>query len=100
MSLFPLYEKIVNSIEEDEEPLNNKDCSIITKLPNEHIEIVYLLILHHWILSNKNRATALKKETPYNSRFIAKNRGLTFKLNNLPVDLQKIIHKYLVLITN
>jgi len=98
MSLFPLYDKISSLVKNEDKTLNEKHCFMISKLPDQHIQIVYLLILHHWLLSNRGKATSLKKDNPYNSRYIGKKKGLTFRINYIPNDLQKILVKYLNII--
>jgi len=95
MSLLPLYDEIILKMDGHETLLNQSHCVTITKLSQNHIDIIYLLILHHY-LKNKPGKTDL----PYNSRTISNGKGITFrKLSQIPDDLQKIIYRYLTIIT-
>lgn len=75
--------------------LNQSHCTTIAKLPQEHLNIIYLLILHHWISHGKN-----KVDIPYNGKTVSNGKGITFrKLSQIPDDLQKIINRYLTIIS-
>ena len=79
-----------------EEPMNKKHCTTITRLPQNHITIIYLLMLHYWYKNHKDNTSIKKGDIPYNGRSLTKNnRGLSFKLHNIPEGLQKILVKYL-----
>ena len=95
MSLLPLYDEIVSGMNGQETILNQTHCATITKISQDHLNIIYLLILHHYI---KNKPG--KNDLPYGSRTISNGKGISFrKLSQIPDDLQKIIHRYLTIIT-
>lgn len=95
-SLFPLYDEILSKLDGKEEVLNQTNCTTITKLDQEHLNIIYLLILHHHTINGNN-----KGDIPYGGRTISNNKGITYrKLSQLPDDLQKIISCYLTSITS
>lgn len=95
MSLFPLYDQVVNQMDNHETVLNQSHCTTITRLSQDHINIIYLIILHHYIKNKSN-----KTDLPYNGRTISNGKGITFrKLSQLPDDLQKIINRYLTIIS-
>ena len=98
MSLFPLYDKVIQRIDGTETCLNKTHSAIITKLSQENLDIIYLLILHHWLNSPncKNRG-----DIPYGGKTISNGKGVAFrKLSKIPDDLQKIIYRYLLVIQN
>jgi len=93
---FKLYDKLkfevdMNSANNYE--LTNELRATINRLPNEHREIFYVLILHHAQLNND---IAL---IPYKARVGNGDKGITFDATNLPVDLVKILVQYLYNIT-
>ncbi len=93
-----MYDIIVKSMNGNEELLNKKNCSQITKLPQRNLDDVYILILHHYMKTQKGDKDSLSsgKEFPYSAKLLSKNgKGLIFKPSNLPESLQKIIVKYL-----
>ena len=86
MSLFPLYDQIVSQMGSQETSLNQNHCTTITRLFQDHINIIYLLILHHYTKTKPG-----KSDLPYGARTISNGKGITFRrLNQLPDDLQKI----------
>lgn len=94
MSLFPIYDEMTKITNNEE--MNEKHCAKITMLSKDHIEIIYLLILHYWLMTNKGKAKSLKKEYPYYSKTMTKGgKGLTFKLKQIPPKLQTILVNYL-----
>ena len=96
-----LYDKIKTNLNGSEKTMTKKQCTMITMLPQEHLSVVFLLILHHWCLTNKDKISHLRKIFPYNGKTITKNkRGMTFRLQHIPIDLQKILVKYLEMISN
>jgi hypothetical protein len=59
-------------------------------------EDIYILILEYYLSQNKNVT-----DIPYNGKSATKeNRGVTFKVAQLPEDLQKIIVRYIIHISN
>lgn len=93
MSLLPLYDEVVSQMDGNETILTQTNCSTITRLNQEHLNIIYLLILHHYVKSGK-------KDLPYGARTISNGKGVSFRrLNQIPDDLQKIIYRYLMIIT-
>lgn len=95
MSLLPVYDEILSLMNGEEITLNQSYCTTIAKLSQEHLNIIYLLILHHYITKGKN-----KTDLPYNAKTISNGKGVTFrKLSQIPDDLQKIIYRYLMIIS-
>ena len=95
MSLYPLYDEVLASLSGNETVLNQSHCTTIAKLSQEHTNIIYLLILHHYIIAKPG-----KVDFPYNSRTISNGKGISFRrLNQIPDDCQKIINRYLSMIT-
>lgn len=95
-SLFPLYDEVISHMNGEEKTLNQTHCATITKLNSEHINNIYLIILHHYLKSKSN-----KTEFPYGGRTISNGKGISFRrLSQIPDDLQKIIYRYMILISN
>lgn len=97
-----LYQSVCEKLDGKEELMNASHCSKISMMQGEISENVYLLILHHFCLKNKTDSEDLisGKEFPYSSKTASKEgKGINFKLSNLPEDLQRIIVRYLSLIS-
>jgi hypothetical protein len=97
-----LYKTVVNSLDGTEELLTSEHCSKISMADGEISEDVYLLILCHYYINNEESKNALinGKELPYSSKTITKDgRGLNFKVAQMPEDLQKIIVRFLRLVS-
>ena len=97
MSLFPLYDEIKKQMTGAEKCLSRTECASITRLDQEHINIIYLIILHHYIQNHPDKVGNI----PYNGRIINKGRGVFYKnLAKFPKEVQKIISKYLCIINS
>ena len=95
MSLFPLYDEVIAKMDGSETGLNKCQCATITRLSQEHLNIIYLIILHHHIHNGGS-----KTEVPYGGKTISNGKGVTFKnLTQVPDDVQKIIHRYLTIVS-
>ena len=98
-----LYKKVVESLSGNEELLDNEYCSKISMLSNEIAEDLYLLILNYYVENNKEYNDILinKQEYPYNGKTVTKQgKGLNFKVNDIPEELQKILVRYLNMISS
>jgi hypothetical protein len=97
MSKFPLYDELVSKMDGTEISLNKNHCNTITRLAQEHLNIIYLIILHHHHVTNNNNIN----EIPYGGKTISNGKGVIFKkLSQIPVDAQKIIYKYLMIMSS
>ena len=95
MSLFPLYDEIVSRMDGTETCLDKNHCTTITRMNQDHLNIIYILILHHYASTHPG-----KRDLPYGSRTISNGKGISFRrLNQIPEDVQKIIYRYLMIIT-
>ena len=86
-----------------ETTLDKAHCATITKLDQNHVDIIYLIILHHYInkVDKNSEKGSEKYNLPYGARTIADGKGITFRrLNLIPDDVQKIICRYLTMISN
>ena len=98
-----LYDKVVKLVDGTEGTLNGDYCSKISMMDERMSEDIYILILQHFTSNNKGFKQALieGKETPYNGKIITKDgKGLNFKVNHIPEDLQRIIVRYLMILSN
>lgn len=85
-----------------EELLNSEHCSKISMMDGEAAENIYLLILHYFVTNNKSNINSkqLMNETPYKSKFASKDgKGLKFSVSCLPDEIQRIIVRYLRIIS-
>lgn len=93
MSLFPLYDELLETARKSSQAIDlRKICSTINNLPDEHILIVFLLILHHELTENKGTRF---KAIPYNGQLFSAGRGVMYTMMNLPPFLQRIIACYI-----
>jgi 23S rRNA-/tRNA-specific pseudouridylate synthase len=104
-SKFPLYETLVNEVEQDEtEDIIHVDkwALLINKLSNlpdgkHHHTVILLLIIKHYKEMNSNTKLTVAPYKPkiYRIQKI-KEVNLSYVIYNLPPDLIKIISKYLI----
>jgi hypothetical protein len=97
-----LYLSVLKKMDGTEELLSSVHCSKINTMDGEVALNIYLLILHHFVISHKNHKQLVleNKETPYSSKLASKDgKGITFRVSTLPEDLQKIIVRYLKIIS-
>jgi len=108
---FLLYDDLVSKIDANEIDWL-KVCSTINSLPIEHLEIIYALILHHYLLdmqmksANPNLTIYIDRlrgfadgrkphiQQPYGVRVFSSGKGIMFTVNSLPEQLQHIISTY------
>lgn len=67
-------------------------CASIGRLPHEHILIVFLLIVYH---AHLNQHVEDVETIPYQGKPIAGGKGIIYKMKEIPLDLQRIIHSYI-----
>jgi len=69
--------------------ITKKYCLTINKLPLEHREVIYALILHY---ANNNRTGI--DSVPYHGKKGKSGKGISYNCSKLPDDLQKILTVY------
>ena len=97
-----LYSSILSSMDGTEELLTGDHCSKMSMMDGEAAENIFLIILHHFVSSNKSYKQLLVdgKEHPYSAKLASKDgKGLNFKVSSLPDDLQRMIVRYLRIIS-
>ena len=97
-----LYFLTLKQMDGKEELLSGDHCSKISMMEGEVAENIYLLILHHFVTTNKGFKQALieGKEIPYSAKVASKDgKGLNFRVSALPDDLQRILFRYLKMIS-
>lgn len=85
-------------------------CSTVKILPKEHNEIIFIIIIHFYITSNKRNKsielivsqlkTKKSKKMIFSGERLTGGKGFIFTFNNFPKDLQNIINTYIKVITN
>lgn len=95
MQAFPLYDNIVKSIPNDFKFDPIEICGIINKLNDDNQELICALI-HHYNLLNNTQKTK-KNGLVYGGKTMSDDKtGCLWNLEMLPVDLQKIIAKFVL----
>ena len=95
MSLFPLCDEIIAQMDGSETTLDKTHCTTITRLNQDHLNIIYLIILHNYIISNPK-----KYDLPYGCKTISNGKGVVFRrLSQIPTDVQKVIYRYLMMVS-
>lgn len=108
-----LYDELKHLIETEHIQKNldiQNICSTINKMSNEHCTVIFILILHHYLTSGhinsskKNLIEMLEKRTlsrvvTYRGKVMKSGKGIMYKINDLPIDLQMIIEKYIEIVS-
>lgn len=87
---FALYEQL-SDLDQDILIDNKIICRTITNLDKDHTEVIYALIIHHFILTTGQHPTT----PPYNATVFPGGKGIKALWINLPPKLQKIIAHYI-----
>ena len=99
-----LYNTILASMDGKEKLLENDECPKISMLTENYAEDIYILILHHYYINNPGKITQQSlldgKIFPYGIKPLTKEgKGARIIISQIPEDLQKIIYRYLSIIT-
>ena len=90
---FPMYDELKEM--RSTESVDWKTISNICKqLPQQHLDNIYLLILHHSTLEEQPKKNK-KSGIPYNGKVFDDGNGVFFSLPNLPDTLLEIISRYI-----
>lgn len=98
-----MYQKVCKMMDGTEQLLNREYCSKLSMFNQKMTEDVYIIILQYFTSNDKGNKKLLMegKELPYSSKALTKDgKGLSFKASNLPDELQKIIYRYVKLVTS
>lgn len=98
-----MYQKVCKMMDGTEQLLNRDFCSKISMMDEKMTQDVYIIILQYFTSNNKGHKQSLieGKEIPYSGKTLTKDgKGVTFKANNLPDELQKIIYRYVKFVTS
>jgi hypothetical protein len=99
-SLFPLYHSLFEKTKKAESNMNwNTTSSKISSLNEKEMEILYVLILSHFYIDNKNFMEK-RKMTPYKGKLMDGNKGILYTITDLPIRLQQIVFEYVETIRN
>ena len=90
---FPLYNQVINVVKEGNFPHHKWEllCPLINTLPENIVEEIYVLILHHAFVEQHKFNTL-----PYSAKTFDR-RGIMVTVSNLPPNLQDIIQAYIYL---
>lgn len=97
-----IYNLVLRSMDGTEELLSGEQCSKISMMDGEAAENIYILILHHFNTTNKGYKQILidGKDFPYKSKVASKDgKGVKFSVSSIPDDVQRIIVRYLKIIS-
>lgn len=93
MSILPLYEKLLATSSETISDAQRKDtCHKLNKLGAVNMEEVSVLIIHYLVKSIGE--TYFKSKIPYGIKIGFSGRGLSFHLDALPLELQRVLCEY------
>ena len=82
-----------------EELLTADHCSKISMMDEKMAEDIYILILNYYSGNEKDLIEG--KEIPFSGKFLTKEgKGLNFKVSQIPEELQRIIVRYLRIVSN
>jgi len=88
------YQRLVEEAESiTDENINKQIWTSINRLPTKYTEFIYFIILHHYLTENGSASL------PYFCKIQPGGRGVIFNVDNIPLELQKIILAYLVRIS-
>lgn len=110
MPQFKLYESLSKNLKQVQ---SQEDLEFIAgiKLSPDNLEIIYCLIIHHFIVTHRSAERALEtldkhfqskrsKKFVFDGERLAGGKGFIFDLKKLPSILQNIIYSYLREITS
>ena len=104
--------EIYNQLEKTLKPSKgNQDVIYSIQLSSDHLEIIYCIIIHHFITHHKKPARALEilnkhfksqrsKKFIYNSERLIGGKGFIFDVEKMPDNLKDLIYTYILLITS
>lgn len=94
---FPLYNELRDEVQNTTMAPDWKTLVLlIHQLSQEHLEILFVLIYHHWQEENTSKRAAL----PYHGKYLTEaKKGVIYQIHQLPVLLQNIIAKYIERVT-
>lgn len=75
-------------------PTDKQVWSSVGKLPQEHLEFIYFLVLHDYLVNGGE-----DKSNPYGCKTQMGGKGVLFTVDKLPERVQKVIIAYLARIS-
>lgn len=91
-----LLEKVKSVMDGTETTITSEHCSKISMMDENFAEDIYILILEYFLQKN-----TVNSSIPYNGKIASKEgKGLTFKVTHLPEELQKILVRYILLVSS
>jgi len=107
-SPYPFYNQLLSEVQATNTmSIDWKSVSnTINTLNSQHGDIIYSLILHHYLVESKDVEGVISQleqfnaklslQQPYGYRLFATGKGMTFTVSRLPPILQSIIYRYVV----
>lgn len=99
--VFPLYDDLLRQVGKAGPAVDWRQLSAtINGLKPERCQIIYALILHHFLLEHNTKLrswkTARDIPTPYGAKSLDGGKGLIYTLSNLPAPLQQILAEFVL----
>ena len=97
------FRNVVRHMDGTESLLDGEHCTQLSMLDERMSEDIYILILAHFQENNKGKKGALLegKEIAYSGVILSKdNKGLKFRVSQLPDDCQRLIVRYLRIVSS
>lgn len=88
---FPLYDQLAQINCEPEWDLRRL-CATINTLPDEHMETLYALILHHALQAQKTSVGS--HHLPFSGKLPNGRKGIIYTGTHLPTPLQNVLIAY------
>jgi hypothetical protein len=98
-----IQNQLLNEPQKNSE-LDKRYCATINRLQPEHRKMVFLLIYHYYVINVLSHDTIninnRKSQLPYSGKIGVRGKGICFDGSFLPLELQRIIVKYIETVTN
>jgi len=90
---FPLYDQLAHMAEDVPTSVWNYTMN----LPTTHVQVVFALVWHHAAVHAGAVAAPSGKKIslPYHGKVFDGNKGVVFRLDDLPADLKRIVGHYI-----
>lgn len=97
---FPIYDLCLSQASDHANPDASKICSTINNLSDDHMEVIFAMILHHFFLEQGGKVIT-RKTTPFSGKHLLHGtKGLIYTFSSLPPDLRKIISAYVSMVAS
>lgn len=115
---FPIYDQLMTKVTPNKVHDWKKLCHKINSFPLPHAELLYALILHHYLLDMQTKLLSPNLDSiisqlrefndhrrgtphpPYGLMTFGAGKGIIFTVNQLPDQLQQLVAEYVNSVTS